>query len=901
MKQQSLMQFLKVVPTATNQNQNQQIRRNTHRPAAHEDVTTLGTLSYKLFLYTGDAFPLSTKQQQQHAQQRVLPDTQIIQTLDDWSAVCALVYKYVFVCSTMHTKDVCKLISKTLETKCVQLAHTTHHTLPTHTTDSPLPLVAYAFLIKHFGTHPKAILKIIARSASNSPYRDSVSVLHTPELYSASVASDIVQQPHLLCRWFGLDFEIINKVAFENDWWSHCSRNQIHTYMYNDLTHSSDTCMFWGNGRGIMKAKRDLLSGEDESMQHKFQKQLRTCYDSYQQQTHPNTTTTNTTRANGRLLHETFYTTPELADAEHRICQMNHLYDDASYEPGFGTSIRVENRCRIRLDKTQQSTIETFVSPENHCLILQGGAGTGKTQVGVCAALEYNVQRGIPVTWCAPTHEATLNAKRRLQSYCQTSTVCFSTLHSFIGKMEALHNRLCSALKEKTPSPAAIYHLWQDTKDEDDATPRVLVIDECSMIPSVLLATVIRYIQQFRIQKVLLLGDRHQLEPVDAGKPFADLQDMYAKHPHQKHLPKVITLHKNYRSEGLGIIELLQNVIDTDFMWTFEHDVQDNPDVSFFPTTDDEHTLTTMVSVLSNLHAAGSKPATFLRMHPEDTTTTTTTTTTTSTSFHIITPNNMHVLPYANLVRKTVYQQDIPHDTLAPNDIVRFDTNRKNYHNGTLGKVVYVKRDSHILIQLQEEHPSEKENEKEHETENETRFEAGVLKLLRCDEYLQEVYRDKGIRTPFALWKDEYIRHAKHMKHPFFYTIARDAYNCCCNAIHTQSTTTLAKQMQSIYWESVDAAKTDVFVVCKNVVCLPHNQRECKLSYASTIHKAQGGEADYIICVMPPSMRYSVNRNLAYTAFSRARKHLYLVGSPSFFQKCNNNAPKRITLLPHMI
>jgi superfamily I DNA and RNA helicase len=194
--------------------------------------------------------------------------------------------------------------------------------------------------------------------------------------------------------------------------------------------------------------------------------------------------------------------------------------------------------------------------------------------------------------------------------------------------------------------------------------------------------------------------------------------------------------------------------------------------------------------------------------------------------------------------------------------------------------------------------------ELQHEGESKGGFTKGILQCLQHDEYLTSVYSHKNIKTDFELWKKEYLSNAQNIHHPLFYKIAIHAHQYCSQHMKQRkqlSTSKYSKAIESIYWQSMNSRKKDVFMVCEHVICIPYIHQECKLSYASTIHKAQGGEADYIICVMPPSMRYSVNRNLAYTAFSRARKHLYLIGLPTFFQKCNTNAPKRITLLPHII
>ena len=67
----------------------------------------------------------------------------------------------------------------------------------------------------------------------------------------------------------------------------------------------------------------------------------------------------------------------------------------------------------------------------------------------------------------------------------------------------------------------------------------------------------------------------------------------------------------------------------------------------------------------------------------------------------------------------------------------------------------------------------------------------------------------------------------------------------------------------------------------------------CRLSanmaWALTVHKSQGSEYDYVIiplCEVPSKLRY---RNLLYTAVTRAKKTLILVGNPKTVEYMVNN------------
>lgn len=63
-----------------------------------------------------------------------------------------------------------------------------------------------------------------------------------------------------------------------------------------------------------------------------------------------------------------------------------------------------------------------------------------------------------------------------------------------------------------------------------------------------------------------------------------------------------------------------------------------------------------------------------------------------------------------------------------------------------------------------------------------------------------------------------------------------------------------------------------------------------RLAYACTVHKAQGLEYDHIVIPVVESFRHQLQRNLYYTAVTRARKKVILVGSVSALAKAVHNA-----------
>ena len=78
---------------------------------------------------------------------------------------------------------------------------------------------------------------------------------------------------------------------------------------------------------------------------------------------------------------------------------------------------------------------------------------------------------------------------------------------------------------------------------------------------------------------------------------------------------------------------------------------------------------------------------------------------------------------------------------------------------------------------------------------------------------------------------------------------------------------------------------------------------QLELAYAVTVHKSQGSEYDYVIVPLfdiPSKLKY---RNLLYTAVTRAKKMLILVGNPNIWEEmvANNKKTLRYTMLKNYI
>lgn len=78
---------------------------------------------------------------------------------------------------------------------------------------------------------------------------------------------------------------------------------------------------------------------------------------------------------------------------------------------------------------------------------------------------------------------------------------------------------------------------------------------------------------------------------------------------------------------------------------------------------------------------------------------------------------------------------------------------------------------------------------------------------------------------------------------------------------------------------------------------------ELELAYAITVHKSQGSEYPAVVIPLLPGPRQLYYRNLIYTAVTRAKKCVTIVGSDTTFQEmiCNTNEQNRYTSLAEQI
>ena len=155
-----------------------------------------------------------------------------------------------------------------------------------------------------------------------------------------------------------------------------------------------------------------------------------------------------------------------------------------------------------RLTTGQREAVKLILSSKDRTVGVQGYAGTGKTTMldRARALAEKNSYRVIGL---APSASAarTLGAEAGIES---------ETLQRFLARNAGVAEGRLTARGEREMRAA-----FRKT---------VLVVDEGSLASTVQARDLLRIADTLRIPRVVLVGDEKQLDAVDAGKPFAQLQ-----------------------------------------------------------------------------------------------------------------------------------------------------------------------------------------------------------------------------------------------------------------------------------------------------------------------------------------------------------------------------------------
>ncbi len=154
------------------------------------------------------------------------------------------------------------------------------------------------------------------------------------------------------------------------------------------------------------------------------------------------------------------------------------------------------------LTEGQKEAVKLILSAKDRVVGVQGYAGTGKTTM-LNRARALAEKQGYRMAGLAPSASAagTLGAESGIES---------ETLQMFLARNAGVAEGRLTGRGRK------------ELREKFKKT--VLVVDEGSLASTVQARNLLRIAKALRIPRVVLVGDSKQLEAVDAGKPFAQLQ-----------------------------------------------------------------------------------------------------------------------------------------------------------------------------------------------------------------------------------------------------------------------------------------------------------------------------------------------------------------------------------------
>ena len=155
-----------------------------------------------------------------------------------------------------------------------------------------------------------------------------------------------------------------------------------------------------------------------------------------------------------------------------------------------------------RLTQGQKEAVTMILSSKDRVVGVQGYAGTGKTAM-LDRARSLAVKSGWRMVGLAPSASAaaTLGSEAGIKS---------ETLQRFLARN--------AGVAEGRLKPGA------ERRMRASFRKTVLVVDEGSLASTVQARDLLRIADRLRIPRVVLVGDEKQLDAVDAGTPFAQLQ-----------------------------------------------------------------------------------------------------------------------------------------------------------------------------------------------------------------------------------------------------------------------------------------------------------------------------------------------------------------------------------------
>ena len=200
------------------------------------------------------------------------------------------------------------------------------------------------------------------------------------------------------------------------------------------------------------------------------------------------------------------------------------------------SNIRIPNSQKEEILDTQSGIYHK--ATKHGLLMITGGAGTGKTETIVNLVKLYLCTNKKPIFIVTPTGKSALVIEERLRKrnlrdrFVEVSTIHRLLYSYYFEKFPYSHLRtefieLVNTI-DKVLNDTRFYTEFKNFITNNSRLklkPKVLIIDEASMVDEVVLALLLSIIDLKNLEHLIIVGDKNQLPPIGLGKPFVDLVD----------------------------------------------------------------------------------------------------------------------------------------------------------------------------------------------------------------------------------------------------------------------------------------------------------------------------------------------------------------------------------------
>jgi exodeoxyribonuclease V alpha subunit len=175
-------------------------------------------------------------------------------------------------------------------------------------------------------------------------------------------------------------------------------------------------------------------------------------------------------------------------------------------------------------------------SLRNGLFVVSGRAGSGKTQAVINLIKKFLEMEKLPIFVFTPTGKANLVIRNRLKKLKlhKKDDIRVSTIHRFLYRaMYDYYMGFATRKEEKSKLEDLIGDLLEGKLEvlgefkklvkSFQINPRVVIIDEASMVDEIVLAVLFSMINPEKLEHLILVGDERQLPPIGVGRPFVDL------------------------------------------------------------------------------------------------------------------------------------------------------------------------------------------------------------------------------------------------------------------------------------------------------------------------------------------------------------------------------------------